>query len=474
MVAAMEISYKWKPLEDLPPDATTLTDNELESLHEVWMDQRESLEKADVLGKFSNELHRQWAIETGIVEGVYSLDRGITQALIERGIEAALIPHEPTEKSPERVARIIQDHLDTLDGIFDFIKGRRELTTGYIKEVHASLLRHQDTFTVVDQFGHQFEKPLEKGAYKVLPNSPTQADGSVHEYCPPDHVASEMDRMIDLHKKHVNRGVPIEVQAAWLHHVFTQIHPFEDGNGRVARAIASLVFVKADWFPLVITRDEWVKYIDALETADHGNLRPLVVLFAQSQKRALRQATEAVYEAKPPETVEEVLVAARDRLVSAGRALPDRWSKARSTAQTLQDVAYGRLGEVAGWLQVEVGGDESKFHFAARNISGPDEQVLEAAKGLDYVPNVTVYNQWAQLDLPKPARIVVSFHGMAPYRGLIGVLVFYAEPTGIVRAGTDDVFQINYREDRAQAVRRFQPWLEAALVKALDLWRQSL
>jgi len=469
----MTVSYKWRPLEGLPPDASTLTDNELESLHEVWMDQRDSLGKADALKRFTGELHRQWAIETGIIEGAYSLDRGITQALIERGIDAALIPHEPTEKSPELVARIIQDHLDALDGMFDFIKGQRELTTGYIKELHASLLRHQATYTVIDQLGHEFDKPLEKGVYKILPNNPTRGDGSVHEYCPPDHVASEMDRMIDLHKEHASRGVPTEVQAAWLHHVFTQIHPFSDGNGRVARAIGSLIFLKADWFPLVITRDDRVKYLDALESADHGDLRPLVALFGQSQKRALRQATESVYEAKPPETVKDALVAARDRLISTGRALPDRWARAKSTAQQLQAAALGRLTEIAKWLQVEVGGDGPKFNFAARSMFGQDEQVLEAAKGLDYVPNLTVYHQWAQLDLPKPARIVVSFHGLAPYRGLMAALVFYAEPT-VARAVTDEVFQINYREELTQAIGRFHPWLEASLAKALNLWRQSL
>ena len=52
------------------------------------------------------------------------------------------------------------------------------------------------------------------------------------------------------------RGVPVEVEAAWLHHRFTQIHPYQDGNGRVARALASLLFIKAGWFPVVVTRDD--------------------------------------------------------------------------------------------------------------------------------------------------------------------------------------------------------------------------
>ena len=40
------------------------------------------------------------------------------------------------------------------------------------KELHAALLRNVDTYTVQDQFAKVFEKPLEKGLYKNLPNSP--------------------------------------------------------------------------------------------------------------------------------------------------------------------------------------------------------------------------------------------------------------------------------------------------------------
>ena len=42
------------------------------------------------------------------------------------------------------------------------------------------------------------------------------------------------------------------MEAAWLHHRFVQIHPFQDGNGRIARALSTLIFVKAGWFPLVV------------------------------------------------------------------------------------------------------------------------------------------------------------------------------------------------------------------------------
>ncbi|BAI93842.1 hypothetical protein N39L_57730 [Limnospira platensis NIES-39] len=94
-----------------------------------------------------------------------------------------------------------------------------------------------------------------------------------------------MELLITLHHQHQEQKVPPEIEAAWLHHRFTQIHPFQDGNGRVARCLASLVFIQASWFPLVITRDDLAVYIAALEDADCGELSSLINLFAKSKKQ---------------------------------------------------------------------------------------------------------------------------------------------------------------------------------------------
>ena len=52
--------------------------------------------------------------------------------------------------------------------------------------------------------------------------------------------------------------------------------PFEDGNGRVGRAISSLVLIEDGWLPLTVTRTDRLSYIDALRAADGGDLGSLV------------------------------------------------------------------------------------------------------------------------------------------------------------------------------------------------------
>ena len=69
--------------------------------------------------------------------------------------------------------------------------------------------------------------------------------------------------------------------------------PFQDGNGRVARALATLVMIRAGWFPLVVTDAGRADYIGALEAGDAGDLRVLVRLFSGIQRRAFEGAIRA-------------------------------------------------------------------------------------------------------------------------------------------------------------------------------------
>ena len=79
--------------------------------------------------------------------------------------------------------------------------------------------------------------------------------------------------------------------ASWVHHAFTTIHPFQDGNGRVVRLIASLILVKYNYFPITVLREEAkIKYIQALEKADNGEPQKLVTYFAEIQRRNIEEA----------------------------------------------------------------------------------------------------------------------------------------------------------------------------------------
>ncbi len=72
-----------------------------------------------------------------------------------------------------------------------------------------------------------------------------------------------------------------------------QIHPFQDGNGGVTRALVTWHLVQHDYLPIVVTRDDRNDYIDALEAGDDGDLNPLIAFTARLQRRSGLQAMTA-------------------------------------------------------------------------------------------------------------------------------------------------------------------------------------
>jgi hypothetical protein len=85
---------------------------------------------------------------------------------------------------------------------------------------------------------------------------------------------SELCKFIS--KKHICPPLAAAVAHAW----FTHVHPFHDGNGRVARLLANLVLIRNDWPPIVIRHTEREDYLDALEASDvAGDIQLLFELF---------------------------------------------------------------------------------------------------------------------------------------------------------------------------------------------------
>jgi len=278
---------RWQPIDNLPQHWQQLASSELPPLVTVWNEQADRLRNSGAFKIFMEKMRREIAIETGIIERLYTIDRGITQLLIEQGIDEALIPHGLTDRPIKQVVALIQDQETAIEGLFDFVGGQRSLSTSYVKQLHQLLTKNQTNTEGLDQStGKITSVPLIRGDWKKWPNNPLRTDGSIYEYCPPEQVASEMDNLIQWHHQHQENQVAPEVEAAWLHHRFTQIHPFQDGNGRVVRCLASLIFIQARWFPLVLTRDDRSAYIASLEQADQGELSGLIHLFAKSQKQS--------------------------------------------------------------------------------------------------------------------------------------------------------------------------------------------
>ena len=281
----------WKPVsfdENWKECDTSILDD----ISKSWFNRRAVLkEKSSEYAEFLNRLKREHAIETGIVERLYDLKKGITETLIKKGFVESYLSHGDTNIPKGDLFNHLNDHLDAVNFIFDIVKENRPLTTGFIKELHHLVTRHQSHAEGRDQFGNKLKINLLKGRYKVRENNPTREDGMVIAYCPPEQVASEMDNLVNIYNGLVDTEEHPLLIATWMHHAFTSIHPFQDGNGRVARLLTSLIFIKYGFFPFTVLREEAkANYIEALEEADENKPQRLVNYFARVQKRNIQKA----------------------------------------------------------------------------------------------------------------------------------------------------------------------------------------
>jgi Fic family protein len=264
----------------------------LDEIAPSWLARREVLQgNSTEYEAFIEKLKRKHAIETGVVERMYDIEKGVTETLINEGFISSLVSHGDTNIPKERLFDHLQDHLDAVEFIFDVVKENRPLTKGFILELHQLTTRHQEHAEGRDQFGNKTAIPLLRGKFKERENNPTREDGTVILYCPPEHVEAEMDRLIEIYEQLCEQNVHPLIIATWVHHAFTTIHPFQDGNGRVVRLIASLILIKYNFFPITVLREEAkIKYIQALEEADNGLPQKLVSYFAEIQRRNIEEA----------------------------------------------------------------------------------------------------------------------------------------------------------------------------------------
>jgi Fic family protein len=90
-----------------------------------------------------------------------------------------------------------------------------------------------------------------------------------------------------------SKGVDAVISAAHLHHKLAWIHPFTDGNGRLARLLTNLRLMRAGFPPVVLKKSERRAYYSALEKADAGDLVSLTMFIAGHVEKALDLYLEA-------------------------------------------------------------------------------------------------------------------------------------------------------------------------------------
>ena len=207
----------------------------------------------DSIKKLHEEMRLLHTYHSNAIEG-NTLTLSETKLVLEEGITIG--------------GKSLREHIETVNNAnaFDYIEtiiGKKKKTIDHItiQKIHEIV-----TAGILEEAGRYRTKNVRiTGATKT----------------PPDwsKVVNLMDEFIEnIEKSEKN---PIET-SAFLHHRFVEIHPFIDGNGRVARLLTNLYLIGLGYSPIVIKTEDRKKYYRYLKAADAGNPGPFANFIAKA------------------------------------------------------------------------------------------------------------------------------------------------------------------------------------------------
>ncbi len=239
-----------------------------------------------VVGRVNQKLRLEWNYHSNAVEG-NSLTLGETRSLILHGITA--------HGKPMRDHLDIQGHDNAVKAVEDAVRNEEALNEVFIRNLHRVLLKEPYEMDARTPDGRIVQRPIAIGNYKTAPNNVLTTTGEVHYFTAPELVKPEMTDLLDwYHESERTSEHPI-VLAAVFHYRFVAIHPFDDGNGRMARLLMNLILIRHGYTVAMIRAEDRGLYIDILERGQRtgrspvaGDLREFIEFVASCCESSLR------------------------------------------------------------------------------------------------------------------------------------------------------------------------------------------
>lgn len=189
------------------------------------------------LNRLESEIEKKEAYYSSHIEGaVTSLE------------EALLYLNKPSKEDyGDESLQMIVNNRDALE----YIRSKQNQPFGHkmIHELHKILVKNT----------HK-KKPITVGKYRKGPIYVVTSQGQVVYEGPP---ASRVMQMMDSYVQWVNMAYEIHplIKAALVHLYFVHVHPFDDGNGRSARALSNLYLMNQDY--------QFINFLSPSDYFDH-------------------------------------------------------------------------------------------------------------------------------------------------------------------------------------------------------------
>ena len=215
----------------------------------------------DVVARVEQKLRIESNYHSNAVEG-NSLTLGETRSLILHGLTA--------RGKPMRDHLDIQGHDDAVKAIERAAKEDQGLNEVFIRNLHRALLKEPYEVDAIAPDGTPCKRLIAIGDYKSMPNNVKTSTGEVYYFTRPEQVRPEMTDLLDWYRAREAEGEHPVIVAATLHYRFVRIHPFDDGNGRMARLLMNMILIKHGYTVAIVQSDKKTHYLQELERADRS------------------------------------------------------------------------------------------------------------------------------------------------------------------------------------------------------------
>ena len=247
-------------MENILRDSVSVATNlERIAAKKARLDQYRPLNAAALL-RLRDELAIEWTYNSNAIEG-NTLSLAETKIIVEEGIT---IGGKTLREHFE-----VMNHQAAIAFVQSLVYPLFQLTDRLLSDVHFLVLKNI--------------LPDDAGRYRTMG---VRIGGA--NFTPPNalKVPQLIEECIAAFNAQITQ-VPALVLATWLHHRLAWIHPFVDGNGRTIRLVFNLFLMSQGYPPAIILKTDRKKYYTALNEANNGHYKKLLLLICQATERTL-------------------------------------------------------------------------------------------------------------------------------------------------------------------------------------------
>lgn len=266
-------------------------------------------------GRIMQKFRLDWNYHSNNIEG-NSLTYGETKALILFGITA--------QGKPLKDHFEVTGHNEAINWVLDLVKGETELTEVFIRELHTLLLKESSYKEAKTPDGKPTRRKIEVGKYKSQPNHVITVTGETFYFATPEETPAKMQELVEWFRTEREKpDVNPIILAALFHYRFIRIHPFDDGNGRVARILMNFILMQFGYPPVIIKTEDKENYYAVLRLADADQLEPFIEYIATNLVSSLEIMLRGAKgeDIEEPDDLDKELALLEKKLTASGPSL---------------------------------------------------------------------------------------------------------------------------------------------------------